>query len=227
MRPRRGWPELAALLLAVAIPTAGCGDRSAEPTRPGHRLLTVPADAQGDPIVAKAETAPDVPFVTDQLETYGRRSSLEAWRTRIDVGGDKTLRAFATAPEAGFLRLRPDYSIRLDPSRFGTDFSGICLGEDELAISGKQSYIEIQHCRANNLNLWVPIARGVWLVVGDRAAVRADVVDYVHQLFATAPAAAAQVGRRPLGDAALDRSRVRFDAFVADAHARGIQQVEG
>ncbi|MCW2972724.1 MAG: hypothetical protein JWN72_997 [Thermoleophilia bacterium] len=227
MLRRRGSLGYAALLAMVAMLAAGCGDRSAEPTRPGHQLLTVPTDAQGDPIVPKAEKPPRAPFVADQLETYRRRSSLEAWRTRIDVGGDKTLRAFATAPEAGFLRLRPDYSIRLDPSRFGTDFSGICLGEDELAISGKQSYIEIQHCRANNLNLWVPIARGVWLVVGDRAAVRADVVDYVHQLFATAPAAAARVGRSPLGDAALDRSRTRFDAFVADAHARGIEQVEG
>ncbi|MBC7459737.1 MAG: hypothetical protein H7287_00090, partial [Thermoleophilia bacterium] len=209
-----------ALLPTLACLVAACGSQRVEPTRPNHKLLTVPTDAQGTAIVAKAETAPIAPFVSAQLQSYGRQSSLEAWRTRIDVGGDTSLRAFVTAPEAALLRMHPDVSIRIDPTRFGTDYAGICLGEDELAFSSEQSYLDIQHCRADNLTLWLPIAQGAWVAIGDRAVVRADVVDYVHQLFTAAPAAAARSGRAPLRPPALRPNRVRFHAFLAAAHAR-------
>ena len=87
----------------------------------------------------------------------------------------------------------------------------------------------IETCEKNGiLVITLPIARGVQLIVSDRAAVRPEVASWVREMLSARGAGrATTVGVQPLGERELAASRARFGRFLADARAAGTEPIVG
>jgi hypothetical protein len=212
----RAAPRLLLVLVASLLLTA-CGATPREDA-PVHRMLLARE---------VATTSPRASFLYMPASQFAAVD--QAWTTRVDISGDQDLRPLVLEPGPAFQRAHPTWKVAADHSWYGKKTNGVCIGQDEVSVL--HAYIAPTiwgNCQNADIQLlWLPIAHGAWLVVGDRNSMRPAVADFVDAVFDAAPANAAQLGLGPLTPTEVATSHAKFHAFVDAAHARGVIPMDG
>ncbi|MCW2949446.1 MAG: hypothetical protein JWN41_459, partial [Thermoleophilia bacterium] len=124
----------------------------------------------------------------------------------------------------------PGMFVTPEQTAYGRDVWGLCLGSTEVAAFRTATHpVGRLGCEKTGINvLSVPLAEGVELSVGSRAAMRPEVRRYVDlTLTGVAARSAALVDRRPLSAARLAASRATFRRFAAEERAAGTVPIIG